>query len=348
MDEARQAREALGSEAELLDPGSGKAAFPGFTPGASKKLRSMRKQGLHLKERDLALAFGARLLVHGFEGYPEALEAIPLAPPALFLRGRLPPDGTPALAMIGSRRCTPEGKRRARHMGRDMARQGLAVVSGLARGIDAAAMRGCLLGEGPTVGVLGCGLDIVYPPENARLYLDTLESGGLLSEFPLGTPPLRHHFPRRNRIISGLSRGILIVEASEKSGSLITADHGLEQDRIVMAMPGLVGPAFYRGSNRLIRDGAQVVLDSEDVLAAFNLPYEKVKQRSGPEDARKQETGPDAIAALCAHEALTVEELVERSGRDQGEVLRAVSTLELKGILKREPGGRFLTENPDR
>ncbi|MBU0754953.1 MAG: DNA-processing protein DprA, partial [Planctomycetes bacterium] len=184
--------------------------------------------------------------------------------------------------------------------------------------------------------------DIIYPSEHTRLHLDTLETGALLSEFPLGTQPLRHHFPRRNRIISGLSKGVLIVEASKKSGSLITADHGLEQGRTVMAVPGTVGPSFFQGSNQLIRDGACVVLGPEDVLAALHLPYKKAKNSDGGERTLEKELKNDPIAACCSHEAFTIEELVDRSGMDQTAVLCRVSRMEMEGKLKRVPGGRFL------
>lgn len=341
MREALQFRDALGSESALLDADKTSAPLPGLTKGGTARLRHMVRERVHLQEADDVRKIGAQILFYGSPGYPETLTGIRQAPTVLFIRGRLPCSAVPPLAIVGSRRCTPEGRRRARELGIFMAGQGVSVVSGMARGIDAAAIQGCYDGHGRPIGVLGTGLDQIYPPENIRLYQDTWTAGALLTEFPLGTAPLKQNFPRRNRIISGLSKAILIVEASEKSGSLITADHGLDQDRTVMAMPGPVGPPFFRGSNRLIRDGACVVLEPEDIMAALNLACVKSDK---PENDRSSDAAEtmDEVAACCRHEALTLDQLANRTGLAHEELLCRVSRLELDGTLQRVPGARFL------
>jgi DNA processing protein len=346
MEDAHEIREKLGAEEDLLQAGKASLLECGLHRGAVRRIKTIAAGKSHLREVERAERFGARILVHGFPGYPESLEMIPLAPPLLFCRGRLPAPDAPCLAMVGSRRCTPQGKRMARDLGRIMAEQGVIVASGMARGIDSAAIRGCIEGEGHPIGVLGCGLDLVYPGENTRLYMDTLQSGALLTEFPLATPPLKQNFPQRNRIISGLAKGVLIVEASRKSGSLITADHGLAQNRTVMAVPGPVGPGAFQGSNLLIRDGACVVLESRDIMAALNLSFSEGKV-SRKEEGLAAAVPRDEIARLCLHGALTADELAARSDFDPDEVLRRISRLELEGVLKRLPGGKFICAASD-
>jgi DNA processing protein len=186
--------------------------------------------------------------------------------------------------------------------------------------------------------VLGCGLDRVYPPENTRLFLDTVNAGALVTEFPLYTAPNKPNFPRRNRIISGLSLGVLVVEASRKSGSLITASHALDQGRLVLAVPGPVGPHFHVGTNQLIQEGASIVLDAEDILIALNL-YIRQKPRGeiaslGPE--------ADAVLEACRFEALTLDAVASRCKLPVNKVMRIVSRLEVQGRLDRVPGARFL------
>ncbi len=345
MQHAAMIKGLLGSEEALLRAKYRDLRAAGLKPGTADMLIRTLKNKVHYREEDNLEKLRGKALVWGFNGYPTRLTEIPAAPPVIFVTGQLPDDDDPVLAMIGSRRCTPQGQRTALLFGAEMADQGIHVVSGMARGIDSASIRGCLKRGGHAFGVLGCGLDQVYPPENTDLFIEILGSGALVSEFPLGTPPRKTNFPRRNRIISALSQGVLVVEASKKSGSLITVDHALSQNRPVMAIPGPVGPCFFQGTNRLIRDGACVVLEPEDVLAVLNLPFcTHSLALWGEESSGGKSLGSieKKIVALLAHEALTVEEVADRTGTEAGETLAVVSRLELEGTLDRTSGARFI------
>ena len=230
-------------------------------------------------------AAGVGVIVWGDAEYPARLQEIASAPPVLYVRGRMEPGDDAAMAIVGSRRATAYGEAVARELAGELARRGITIVSGLARGIDAAAHRGALDAGGWTLAVLGSGLDEIYPPEHRELAAKVTTSGALLSEFPLGTAPLRLHFPRRNRIISGLSLGVVVVEAGVKSGALITAHHALEQGREVFAVPGRVHARYSEGSNRLIKAGAKLVESWEDVLVEL-VPNLKGGKRARPASRR--------------------------------------------------------------
>jgi DNA processing protein len=203
--------------------------------------------------------FGAEILTLDDPGYPVRLKEIPFPPPLIFVKGEIQPKDSLALAMVGTRNASYYGKKTCRSLAKELARRGVTVVSGLARGIDTVAHLGALEGGGRTLAVLGCGMDVVYPPENLELYGRIQESGALISEYPLGTPPEAHNFPRRNRIISGLSLGVLVVEAGVKSGTQITAQCALEQGREVLAVPGPINSPTSVGPHHLIQTGAKLV-----------------------------------------------------------------------------------------
>lgn len=274
--------------------------------------------------------------------YPGALRQIFDPPPGLFVRGKLPAATHPALAVVGSRRPTPYGLAVAERLAKEAAATGVVVVSGLARGIDSAAHRGALAAGGQTIAVLGCGLDVVYPRENRRLMEEIAASGAVLSEFPPGSPPEAWHFPVRNRIISGLSRATLVVEAAEKSGALITADMALEQGRDVLAVPGGIASPLSRGPNRLIKQGARLVEGVADILeelgvtALFNLP-------SGVENNPPRLTGDEsAVYRRLSYEPATVDKLVEESALSAQQVLAALMFLEVKRLVRQLPGGCYV------
>lgn len=210
---------------------------------------------------------GARLVRWSDRDYPVNLRQIADPPPFLFMRGAITADDPKCIAVVGARAASDAGRRMAQRLGMELAAKGFTVVSGLARGIDSEAHQGALDAGGRTVAVLGCGVDVIYPPENRKLVEAIIETGGaLLSELPVGTPPLAENFPARNRLISGMCLGVVIVEAAEKSGSLITARTALEQDRQVFAVPGSPLNGKTRGSNRLLKEGARLVDCVEDVL----------------------------------------------------------------------------------
>lgn len=343
MTEAVLYRALTGSEEGLLEAGEGALRASGWKERAIQAFLEARGQGRHLEEADRVRRLGGRAIFFGEPGYPARLEGIPSPPAVLFLQGRLPEEETPALAVVGSRRCTPEGRKLAWEYGAFAGRQAMAVVSGLARGIDAAAMEGCLHAGGCAVGVLGSGLDRIYPPEHRDLFEETRRQGVVVTEFPAGTPPLKRNFPRRNRLISGLADGLLVVEASERSGSLITVEHALEQDRPVMAVPGPVGTPFHKGVNTLVRDGACVVLEPADIGTVLNLPLRKDRgTRRTPPATDTGDPTDERLVEACRHRALTAEELARAVNHPVERVLERMACLELEGRVERVPGARFL------
>lgn len=274
------------------------------------------------------------------EAYPELLRSIPDPPALLYVRGQIPSGE--ALAVVGARRASPAGLRLTSELCTTLAGRGIAIVSGLARGIDTAAHQGALAGDGPTLAVLGCGIDQIYPPENERLYHRIAERGALISEYPPGAPPLAAHFPGRNRIISGLCRGVLVVEAAAGSGSLITVDFALEQGREVFAVPAQVFSPTSQGVNQLLKEGARLVTEAADILEVLwplrppsRLPS---RQTSSLNLAPQQQT----LHELLGAEPLHVDELVRRSGLTPREVSASLLDLELQGGVEQLPGMRFL------
>ena len=248
--------------------------FPEELTDLIKKARSFRD--LKLAEQTLTLCAreGIRILTFGEEQYPVRLRNIPDPPLVLYYKGRLPDlDGVPAIGVVGTRKASAYGMTTARQLGWQIAKCGGAVVSGLAMGIDGAAMEGALMAGGIVVGVLGCGPEQIYPKSNRHLFAEVEDNGCILSEYPPGTPPNKWNFPRRNRIISGLSSGVLVVEAPEKSGSLITARLAAEQGRDVFVVPGNVDLPTFEGSYRLLREGAVPVNSGWDILSEYEGLY---------------------------------------------------------------------------
>ena len=240
----------------------------------------------------------------------------------------------PAVAIVGSRAGSPYALAVAEHLAADLASRGIVVVSGLARGVDSAAHRGALSGGGVTIGVLGCGVDIVYPPEHRRLTAEMRTRGALVSELVPGTPPLPQFFPLRNRIISGLARAVVVIEAGQKSGSLITARLALEQGRDVLAVPGNVLNGRNRGSHALLRDGAKVVETADDILEELDF-----ERRSGAQSSAA--TDP-LLSCLPPGECCDLDAIVERSGIGISRLLPRLLELELQGLVRRAGGGRFV------
>lgn len=257
-------------------------------------------------ERDAArlARLGGDVVARLDPDYPAALAALADAPSVLLVRGVRSALAGPALSIVGARAATRAARRRARELGRDLAAKGFTIVSGLARGIDAEAHRGALEAGGVTVAVLAGGLDRLYPPEHRALADEIADRGAILSEMPLGTPPRRELFPQRNRLISGLSLGVLVVEARERSGSLITVRHALAQGREVFVVPGSVDGPFARGNHRLLRDGARPIATADEVvedLVAFDgalaRALERAVEAARPAPLPRAEAGPDGIPA---------------------------------------------------
>jgi DNA processing protein len=276
--------------------------------------------------------------------YPRALLAIADPPPAFYFAGRRDLLDRPALAIVGSRNATPQGTEQAEAFGEALSAAGLTIVSGLATGIDAAAHRGGLSADGSSVAVVGTGLDRYYPVANRALQQRLEREGGIVSEFPLGMPPLPENFPRRNRLISGLSRGVLVVEATLNSGSLITARFALEQGREVFAVPGSIHSPFSKGAHRLIRDGAKLVETAQDVLE--ELDFESAAQRTaatpGPSASSAVASEPaERVLSALGHDPAGIDQLTRRSGLAADAVAAALVELEIAGRVSVLPGGLY-------
>jgi DNA processing protein len=278
---------------------------------------------------------GARAVAWTDPAYPAALAAIADPPLVLWVRGAMAALEQPAVAMVGSRAASPYGLAVAERLASELAGRGVAVVSGLARGIDSAAHRGALAGGGSTIAVLGSGIDVMYPPEHDALAHTIEASGIVMSELVPGTPPLKHFFPLRNRIISGLSRAVVIIEAGEKSGSLITARLALDQGRDVLAVPGNVLNGRNRGAHALLRDGAKIVEAADDILDELGLS----PPRGG---ATRAASDDPVLASLTPGEPADLDAIAERSGVDPARLLPRLFELELQGLVVRAGGGRFV------
>ena len=283
------------------------------------------------------------LLVLGMPGYPAALAAIANPPPVLFVTGRMALLDMPQLAVVGSRRASTAGRQIAQFLAGDLARAGLVITSGMASGIDAAAHQGVLEAGGDTIAVLGNGIDVIYPPAHRSLAAQVAATGALVSEFPLGTRPARHSFPRRNRVISGLALGTLVVEAALGSGSLITAREALEQGREVFAVPGSILNPLASGPHWLLRQGAKLVESAADVLEEFPAlaPKEKIKNKLKTE---AYDISPKARRVLdaCGFEPTSFDALVSHSGLTPPEVSSILTALDIQGLVRAEAGGKFV------
>lgn len=322
-------------------------------------IESLMKREFEAKageELERVKELGGDILVLDDGSYPAYLREIADPPITLYVRGEWQACfDQPCVAVIGSRMCSTYGKNAAEMLARDLASRGICVVSGLARGIDTSAHRGAISGGGRTVAVLGTGLDSIYPKENEKLAEEILSSGGaVVTQFPLGTPPLKDNFPYRNRIISGLSLGVLIVEASERSGSLITARLAAEQGREVMAVPGNITSGKSYGTNYLIKAGAKLVQQWQDVVA--ELPEDVITSILPPktdEDADEKQAQPQLEPAamnanerkiwanLSADEPTHIDILLEKTGLSFGDLNSALVTMDLADLIRVLPGKHY-------
>ena len=274
--------------------------------------------------------------------FPPALHAISDMPAVLWYRGSLEALDAPAVAIVGSRAASAVALEMAERLGEDLAAFGITVVSGLARGVDSAAHRGALR-TGRTIGVLGSGVDRVYPHEHRGLATEIAGRGLVISEFAPGTPPLKFHFPLRNRVISGLSRAVVVIEASEKSGSLITAACALEQGRDVMAVPGNVLSGRNRGGHALIRDGAKIVEGADDIVEELGLVAAAQQPEEMAPSGLGSRSSPDSLLKVMdAGQPYDLDGLAAISGVDGVRLLPRLFDLELQGLVRRVAGGRFM------
>lgn len=323
----------------------------GFQPAVARAIVSFDQWGAVDAELEQIVRAGVRLVTQADSEYPKNLTHIHDPPPFVYIRGSLEPQDQVAVAIVGARSASPYGRDVTRQLARDLAHRRVTVVSGLARGIDAEAHRAALEAGGRTIGVLGSGLDVLYPSEHRRLAQDMTQHGAVISEFALGSQPEAGNFPYRNRVISGLSLGTVVIEAAEKSGSLITARCALEQNREVFAVPGHITASRSRGPHDLIKQGAKLVESVEDILVEI---APTVPVRAEAQDGTGAVSGQPELSAIAAlepdeellvklfdGEPLHVNVLIARSGLGPARVLEVLLGLELKGMVSQLPGTHF-------
>ena len=310
---------------------AGRIARREFSMDPSKMARKVEK-------------LGVKILTYGDIAYPPLLREIHDPPMLLFLKGKeIPPNNT-FISVVGSRNPTPYGLKTAEEIAQGLARRGLGIASGMAKGIDSASHWGCLGGKGFTVAVLGTGIDIIYPASNKKLFEQITEQGAAITEFPLGTPPEPKNFPIRNRIISGLSKGTVVVEATKNSGSLITAELSLEQGREVFAVPGSVHSFKSTGCHHLIKQGAKLVENSDDILDELGMNYpfaQKTDTLKAPVLPVMEDT-ERTIYEIIGDFPLHIDEIAREGRLEPGTVSSTLMKMELKGLVRQLPGKLFV------
>ncbi len=286
-------------------------------------------------------AEGVRAISRHDDDYPPRLKEIYDFPPLLYVRGELTPDHERSVAVVGTRRVTAYGREVAHRFSYDLASAGVTIVSGLARGIDSIAHRAALEAGTRTIAVMGCGLDVMYPREHAKLAEEIAESGALISEHPLGTRPQAGNFPRRNRIMSGITLGTVVIEAGGDSGALITARHALEQNREVFAVPGNVFSPVSLGANRLIRDaGAKLVIDYKDVLEELNLSY--VGQQIEMKVLFPQDDNEKQVLGHVTFDPIHIDEIIRNTSLPISTVSSVLAMMELRGMVRQVGGMNYI------
>ena len=316
-------------------------------PGLADKLALVRRSEAFTQECERLEANWAKLVTLPEAAYPELLRWLPDPPPVLYMRGEMLPQDGVAIAVVGSRRPSRYGRMMAERFGAELAEQGFTVVSGMARGVDGLAHQGALQAGGRTIAVLGCGVNRVYPPEHRRLYESICGQGSVVSEFGFDTKPDRWNFPRRNRIISGLTLGVVVVEASERSGSLHTAHHAIEQGREVFAVPGRIDVESSRGTHRLIQGGAKLVTGVGDILEELPEAIRTSALQHAKTRALAEQPAPDLspqeaqVFRLLSVEEIHIEAVIEASRLPAHLVASILATLELQGVVRQFPGKFF-------
>ena len=363
----------LGSLEALLEASEDELRRLELTGGQLQRLLDVRASADPARALERLAAQGIQVVGYGDEAYPELLAPLPDAPLLLYCKGDTSIMRSHGVAIVGSRKCSETGLRLAREFGRDLAEVGIPVVSGLALGIDGAAHSGALDAGGPTVAVLGCGVDTIYPPEHHELYARLCEQALVISEYAPGTEPRKEHFPQRNRIISGLSRGVLVVEAALGSGALITARQALEQGREVFAVPGPVTSPFTKGTHHLIKTGnAKLVENVNDILIEFGTnraallkerfgaaskagvapaqPEAAIESsletvgRAGPPPAASNNIPPQeqAILEAISYEGTHINDVVRKLGISTPECIAQLTMLEIRGLICASSGGYYM------
>jgi len=324
------------SPSELINCGN-------LTPAVRESILKLRDIEDGREEIKRAESAGAEILTLTDDGYPHLLKETPEPPPVLYIKGKLPPDDGWTVAIVGTRNCTGYGSDAAFRLASELAGKGYTIVSGLAKGVDSAGHKGALQAGGRTVAVFGTGIDTVYPPAHAGLASEIERSGALLSQFPIGVDVGKWFFPMRNAVISGLSRGVIVVEAGEKSGAMITANLADEQSREVFAVPGDINRSNARGPHWLIKHGAHLVESAEDVIAVLGSP-------KGQSELRLEEVPENHIHAkvldIISERPAQFDEICALAGMRTSEVTSLLMMMEMKGLIRRLPGGLYARRLP--
>jgi DNA processing protein len=318
---------------------AGPEELEGFHAPFVKALLSFKDWDRAEREAELALKKGARIVPYDDPAYPSALKMTYDPPFLLYMTGCEYREEAPAIAIVGTRHPSQYGSAMAETLGRDLAYSGVNVVSGMARGCDTSGHKGALKAGGFTTAVLGTGVDVVYPPESKKLYAEIIEKGVVVSEYLMGTPPQPHNFPRRNRIISGLSLGVAVVEAPLRSGSLMTARLSLEYGREVFAFPGQVNSPKSSGTNRLIKEGAMLIEGAKDIIEALGLAPAEVR---GEARAAVPEGDEKLLYDALGKRALHIDSLCDKTGLSAARASMLLLDMELKGMVEQRPGKSFL------
>jgi DNA processing protein len=346
----------LGSLEALLDASEDQLRLLELAGGQLQRLIETRASADPVRALERLASQGISVVGYGDENYPELLAQLPDAPLLLFCKGDPRMMRHHGVAIVGSRKCSETGVRLAREFGRELAEVGIPVISGMALGIDGAAHSGALESGGPTVAVLGCGVDVVYPPQHHELYADLSQHALVVSEYPPGTEPRKEHFPQRNRIISGLARGVLVVEAALGSGALITARTALEQGREVFAVPGPISSPYTKGTHHLIKTGnAKLVENVNDILVEFGTNKAALLKERYGSTADQGGTGGSASAGqislpaaeqtmleAISYEGTHINDLVRRLGITTPECIAQLTMLEVRGLVNASSGGYYV------
>jgi DNA processing protein len=350
--------EAFGTPRRVFEaPLSMIKAVPGIGAKTAPQIKAFKDWKKVEKELECADRTGVSIVTSQDPLYPSQLLSTYDYPAFLYVKGHLQEDDV-NVAVVGSRMASTYGKFTTERLCRELVLRGITVISGLARGIDSAAHRGALSGKGRTIAVLGCGLDVLYPPENEKLFNEISLQGALISEFPFGTPPNAPNFPARNRIISGISLGVVVVEASEKSGSLITARIALEQGREVFAVPGSIDSSGSRGTNKLIKQGAKLIENVEDILEEILPQVTREPKSVKPDQRQKQpddhqkilQPSPDLVLKetektvwqVLSQKPVHIDQIITSTWLTAHEVLGILLNLELRGLIEQKPGKTYM------
>lgn len=309
-------------------------SFPELPPSLQEKLSEEKVELFLQKELSLCNRHHFHLIEYVSSEYPSQLKMLKSMPPCLYVNGLREPLSKNGIAIVGSRKASPYGLKQAYAFGREIALRNAVVISGLAYGIDTKAHEGCLDGQGLTVAVVGNGLDTIYPPSNASLHQKIVNQGCVMSEFPLLTPPHKYNFPVRNRIISGLAQSLLVVEASEKSGALITVDYALDQGKEVYAIPGNIDSVTSQGTNRLIKNGA-ILIDSVSTLFQDEVVLFPKESHHQSTPTPTLNSSQNVILSFLSERDASLDQIVERLHEPIQNILQALSVLELLGLVKK-------------